>query len=62
MELQNKQSACEPRFPDQMISNVLLMERMGERMKGITAENSLAKVSTSNIKAYVSCINVDYEL
>ena len=31
-------------------------------MKGITAENASAKVSTSNIKAYVSCINVDYEL
>ena len=31
-------------------------------MKGITAENALAKVSTSNMKAYVSCIKVDYKL
>ena len=37
----------------------ILMERMGERMKGSTAENALAKVSTSNTNAYVSCINVD---
>ena len=44
-----------------MMSTVMLMERMGERMKGTTTENALVKTSIDKMKAYVSFIDVNHE-
>ena len=41
-----------------MASNILLMERIGERTEGTTVGNTLAKIFIGRRKAYVIYVNV----